>query len=266
VRVVDAVVVGAGHNGLVAANILADAGWDVLVLEEQPEPGGAVRSSAGPAPGFVTDWCSAFYPLTAASRAFGALDLEQDGLRWRHAPNVLAHPLPDGRAAVLSRDLDTTVAGVEELGAGDGAAWRRLWGTWQRLNPALLDALFAPFPPVRAGARLAANLGPSGLLHFARFAVLPARRLAEEEFSGPGSLRAARGPDAGIDRQRDLRLAAVDARPGLRLPGTGRRSGADHRGPGAAAGTQGRPAALRRVGARGRRAAGPRRGGAHRRR
>lgn len=184
---VDAVVIGAGQNGLVAANLLADAGWDVLVLEEQDEPGGSVRSADGPAPGFVTDRCSAFYPLTAASRAYATLALEEYGLRWTHAPAVLAHPLPDGRAAVLSRDLDATVAGLEGLGAGDGAAWARLYGTWRRLGPMLLDALFVPFPPVRAGARLAAALGPSGLLRFTRFGLVPARRLAEEEFTGCGA-------------------------------------------------------------------------------
>jgi phytoene dehydrogenase-like protein len=186
-RVVDAVVIGAGPNGLVAANVLADAGWEVLVLEEQPEPGGAVRSATGPAPEFVTDLCSAFYPLAAASRAIGSLDLERHGLRWVHAPAVLAHPLLDGRAAVLTRNLDQTVHGLDAFGAGDGAAWRRLYGSWQRLGPPLLDALFVPFPPVRAGARLAATLGPTGLLHFTRFGLLPVRRLVEEEFTGPGA-------------------------------------------------------------------------------
>ena len=62
----DAVVVGAGPNGLVAANLLADAGWDVTVLEAQPEPGGAVRSGELIEPGFVHDLFSAFYPLAAA--------------------------------------------------------------------------------------------------------------------------------------------------------------------------------------------------------
>ncbi|HYZ35762.1 MAG TPA: NAD(P)/FAD-dependent oxidoreductase [Pseudonocardiaceae bacterium] len=183
---VDAVVIGAGPNGLVAANMLADAGWEVLVLEEQPEPGGAVRSAPGPAPDFVTDLCSAFYPFGAASRAISSLELERHGLRWVHAPTVLAHPLLDGRTAVLTRDLEQTASGLEALGAGDGAAWKRLYGLWQRLGPILLDALFVPFPPVRAGARLVAALGPRELLRFARFGLLPVRRLAEEEFTGPG--------------------------------------------------------------------------------
>jgi phytoene dehydrogenase-like protein len=79
----DAVVVGAGHNGLVAANLLADAGWTVAVLEAQPEPGGAVRSGELTVPGFCHDLFSAFYPFTAASPVVASLGLEAHGLRWR---------------------------------------------------------------------------------------------------------------------------------------------------------------------------------------
>ncbi len=184
----DAVVIGAGPNGLVAANVLADAGWQVVVCEEQAEPGGGVRSGTGPAEGFSYDHCSAFYPMTAVSRAINALGLERYGLRWSHAPAVLAHPLPGGRAAVLSRDLERTTAGLDALGPGDGAAWRRLYRLWRETGPDLLDALFVPFPPVRSGLRLAAKLRGPGLLRFARFVMLPVRRVLEEEFSGPGSL------------------------------------------------------------------------------
>jgi phytoene dehydrogenase-like protein len=182
----DAVVVGAGPNGLVAANLLADAGWSVVVVEAEDEPGGGVRSAPGPHPDFLSDLCSAFYPLAAASPAIGALRLDEHGLRWRHAPAVLGHPLLDGRCAVLRRDLDHTLAGLDGFAPGDGAAWRRLFGLWERVGDPLLQALFTPSPPVRATARLASRLGPGGLLRFARFALLPVRRLAEEEFRGEG--------------------------------------------------------------------------------
>src|SRR3954465_11762854 len=114
----DAVVVGAGQNGLVAANILADRGWSVLVLEQQPEPGGAVRSGEVTRPGFVTDLYSSFYPLTIASPVYRHLDLESHGLRWQRAPHVIAHPTEDGRAALLSGDLDATAASLDSFARG----------------------------------------------------------------------------------------------------------------------------------------------------
>lgn len=184
---VDAVVIGAGPNGLVAANLLADAGWDVLVLEAQPTPGGAVRSAEVTAPGFVTDLYSSFYPLGLASPVVAGLGLAEHGLRWRHAPAALAHPLLDGRAAVLSRDLGSTAASVEAFGAGDGASWERMAADWRRLSPALLSALFTPFPPVVPGARLLGRLGPAGAVRFARFALLSVRRFGGEEFAGEGA-------------------------------------------------------------------------------
>ncbi|MEU2586355.1 NAD(P)/FAD-dependent oxidoreductase [Streptomyces avermitilis] len=182
----DAVVIGAGPNGLVAANLLADAGWSVTVLEEQDEPGGAVRHDNGVDPDFTTDLFSSFYPLAAASPVLAGLHLEREGLRWSHAPRVLAHPLSDGRCAVLGRNLDDTATSLDAFAAGDGAAWRELHDVWERLGPDLLDALFTPFPPVRAGVRLAARLRAGGGLRLARSLVLPVRRLGEEEFRGEG--------------------------------------------------------------------------------
>jgi phytoene dehydrogenase-like protein len=76
----------------VAANRLADAGWETLLLEAQPEVGGAVRSDRDVHPDFVTDTFSAFYPMGAASRVINGLHLEDYGFRWRHAPAVLGHP------------------------------------------------------------------------------------------------------------------------------------------------------------------------------
>jgi phytoene dehydrogenase-like protein len=183
----DAVVVGAGPNGLVAANLLADAGWDVLVLEAAATPGGAVKSGEVTAPGYVSDLFSAFYPLGVASPVLRDLRLEEHGLRWRHAPQVLAHPLLDGRTALLSRELATTAASVEGFAAGDGDAWRAMVGDWDHVSAPLLDALFTPFPPVRAGARLLWRLGAADALRFARQALLPVRRQGTETFTGEGA-------------------------------------------------------------------------------
>ncbi|MFI9548865.1 phytoene desaturase family protein [Streptomyces sp. NPDC052016] len=182
----DAVVIGAGPNGLVAANLLADAGWSVEVLEEQPEPGGGVRHDRGVDPDFVTDLFSSFYPLAVASPVLTALRLEDHGLRWSHAPHVLAHPLTDGRCAVLDRRIDVTAESLDAFHAGDGAAWRRLHTVWERLRPDILDALFTPFPPLKATTRLAVRLRGAGGLRLARTLVLPVRRMGDEEFGGEG--------------------------------------------------------------------------------
>jgi phytoene dehydrogenase-like protein len=182
----DAVVVGAGHNGLVAANLLADAGWSVLVLEAAAEPGGAVRSAEVTAPGFQSDLCSAFYPLGAGSPVLRELDLAGHGLRWRHAPLVLAHVLPDDRCAVLSRDIEETAASLEAFGAGDGDAWRDEVASWGRLRDDLLESILRPFPPVRPATRLLRRLGAAEALRFARFGLLSPRRYGEERFAGEG--------------------------------------------------------------------------------
>jgi phytoene dehydrogenase-like protein len=184
----DAVVIGAGPNGLVAANLLADAGWSVDVLEAQDSPGGAVKSGELVEPGFVTDQFSAFYPLAAASPTIRRLGLERFGLEWAHAPLALAHPAEDGTCAVLSRNLDETAASLDAFAAGDGDAWRHLYSYWQRTGGPLLQAMTTPFPPVRAGLRLAASLRRD-LLPFARFATLSVRRLGDEHFRGEGGRR-----------------------------------------------------------------------------
>jgi phytoene dehydrogenase-like protein len=183
---IDAIVVGSGPNGLVAANILADAGWAVLVLEAQSEPGGTVRTGELTLTGFRHDLFSAFYPLAAASPIFAALGLEEWGLRWRRAPYALAHPTPDGRCAVISPDRDETAASLDGYHAGDGDGWRDLMALWDHHGSAVIDALLRPFPPIRAGARLAIGLRPPGLLELARMGLTPARRLGEEHFAGEG--------------------------------------------------------------------------------
>lgn len=186
-RTVDAVVVGAGPNGLVAANALVDAGWDVVVLEAADTVGGAVRTAEVTTPGFRTDLFSAFYPLAAASPVIRGLDLDRHGLEWVHAPDVLAHALDDGRAAVLHRDPGRTAAALDAAAPGDGDAWLRMVAGWARIRDPLLDALFTPFPPLRSIARILRRVGAADALDLARLAVLPVRRLGDEQFRGDGA-------------------------------------------------------------------------------
>ena len=185
----DAIVIGAGPNGLVAANLLADAGWTVTVLEASDEPGGSVRSAELIEPGFLNDVCSAFYPLASEGSPIDDLHLGQHGLRWLHAPTVLAHPAADGSCPIISRHLDETAASLEALHPGDGDAWRGLYQRWTDLQPHMSRLLYRPFPPVAAVAGLARTLPARDLARFGRFLMLPARRMGEEEFGGHASRR-----------------------------------------------------------------------------
>jgi phytoene dehydrogenase-like protein len=200
----DAVVIGAGHHGLVAANLLADAGWSVLVLEANATPGGATRSAELAAPGFRSDMASAFYPLTAASPTIRALGLDRYGLHFKHDHVPLVHVLPDDRTVTLSKDLAETAASVESFAPGDGERWQAEFSHWLRIKDTVLDSLLTPFPPVRPGLRLLRRLGTADTLRFARFALQSTRRYGQETFEGEG----ARVLIAGNAMHADLTLDA----------------------------------------------------------
>jgi phytoene dehydrogenase-like protein len=193
VGIADAVVIGAGHNGLVAANLLVDAGWDVEVLEATPQPGGAVRSGFVTAPGYLSDLFSSFYPLGFASPVLKPLGLGDYGLEWTHAPDVLTHLLPDGRAATVNRDLATTMASMEQFAPGDGERWKHAYDDWLEISAKMLDTLFTPFPPVRGGLSLARQLRVGGALRLARRLVLSVREFGSELFQGEGATLALAG-------------------------------------------------------------------------
>jgi phytoene dehydrogenase-like protein len=155
----DAVVVGAGPNGLAAAVELARGGASVRVLEARDEIGGGTRTVALTLPGFVHDVCSGCHPLGILSPFFRTLDLEAHGLRWLRPRASVAHPL-DGAPAVLLRRSLVETAG--ELGE-DAAAYRKLFAPFLRAPHALLADLLGPLRLPRHPLAMA-RFGLPGLL------------------------------------------------------------------------------------------------------
>src|SRR5438067_11253008 len=118
----DAVVVGSGPNRLADAIPMARPGCSVLVCEANATIGGGARSAELTLSGFVHDVCSAVHPLAAGSPFFSTLPLQRFGLEWIQPEIPLAHPLDDGTAACLHRDVERTAQQLH----GDARAYRRL--------------------------------------------------------------------------------------------------------------------------------------------
>jgi len=177
----DAVVVGAGPNGLAAAIVLARAGRSVVVLEAADTVGGGMRTAELTLPGFRHDVCSAIHPGAVGSPFLRSLPLDEHGLEWIHSPAPLAHPFDDGTAVLLERSVAATAAGLGR----DGVAYRRLFEPLVEVADDLAALVLAPLGrphSLRAAARFAAS------------ALLPATILARRRFAG----ERARGLVAGL--------------------------------------------------------------------
>jgi phytoene dehydrogenase-like protein len=143
----DAVVVGAGPNGLTAAVELARAGLSVLVLEAEEQIGGGTRSLELTLPGFVHDVCSAIHPVGALSPAFRTLELEKWGVQWDEPELALAHPFDDGSAAVVARSLEETARGLGVDAARYTELLRPLVDHAETFFPAILRPIRVPAQP-----------------------------------------------------------------------------------------------------------------------
>jgi phytoene dehydrogenase-like protein len=168
----DAVVVGAGPNGLAAGIELARNGVSVVILEANAKIGGGAQTAELTLPGFRHDVCSAIHPTAVISPFFRTLPLAEHGLEWIESPHALAHPLDDGTAAILDRSVDVTAAG---LGA-DAEAYRKLMGPLAQSSRALFDEIFRAVRIVSRHPLLMARFGAT--------AVRSARAAARARFKG----------------------------------------------------------------------------------
>jgi phytoene dehydrogenase-like protein len=175
--ILDAVVVGAGPNGLAAAVALAQAGRSVTVLEGEDTIGGGTRTAELTVPGLLHDVCSAVHPFGVSSPYLASLPLAEHGLVWRHPEVDLAHPLDDGTAGVMVRSLDETCAGLGR----DGQAWRRVFepltrGFEELAGDVLGPVLRLPDHPLRM-ARFGLRAGLPATVLARRFRTPQARAL-----------------------------------------------------------------------------------------
>ena len=204
-----AIVVGSGPNGLAAAIRLAQEGIAVTVLEGSDRPGGGTRTSEVTLPGVLHDDCAAFHPTGVVSPFLSSLGLDRYGLEWLWPEIDLAHPLDDGRAAVLSRDMDRTLA---SLGT-DAAAWSRAFGPIVKNFDKIVAEVFRPMVHVPHH--------PIALTRFGLNALMPATWTARRWKDEP-----ARALFMGVAAHAFGRLdTPLSASVGLMLSAAGHRAG-----------------------------------------
>ncbi len=186
----DAVVVGAGHNGLVCALYLARAGWKVLVLERNERVGGAVMSGEVTRPGFVHDLYAMNQNLFLGSPVYAELgeDLERHGLRYKTSPKPYSNVFPDGTSLRVYKDQDRTLKLLREHDAEDAAGFERLYEKYRAFGDSFLPVYGTPLPSAEAAWSLARAVRSRGIDEFTDLAQIVAsstRELGDEYFHTP---------------------------------------------------------------------------------
>ncbi|MHB1771861.1 MAG: phytoene desaturase family protein [Acidimicrobiales bacterium] len=180
----DAVVVGSGHNGLVAAIVLARAGWDVQVVEANERPGGALASADLTLPSYMHDLYATNLNLLLASPFYAqfGIDLQRHGLKLRRSEHAFANVFPDGRSVGVGGGLEQTLVSLGNLDPRDARGWREMYELFQRTSGLLFSAYAAPVPSLaRARARASAGrrLGRHGLAEVLQLVASSCRELVD---------------------------------------------------------------------------------------
>ncbi len=186
----DAIIIGAGHNGLVTALYLARAGWKTLVLERNAQIGGAVQSGAITRPGFVHDLWSTNQNLFRGSPVYKELkaDLERHGLQYVVSDKPYCNVFPDGSSLRVYKDQERTLALLQAHNAADADGWRRLYAQYKQFTKTLLPLYGVPLPsPAAAWVLVKALLtaGPRELGTLAGILLSSTRELGETYFASP---------------------------------------------------------------------------------
>jgi phytoene dehydrogenase-like protein len=183
---VDAVVIGSGPNGLVAAALLARAGWSVTVLERSEVAGGAVKSAELTVPGYVHDTYSAFYGLLHCSPVLGELGLDT-AVEWAQFASPVAAAVSPRSVAVCHRDPEHTAAALARHAPEDGPAWTSMYRWWREVGAAFLAQMLRPVGAPGPGLAFARRARRHGLFDTAQLLVGPLEALCTERFSGPAA-------------------------------------------------------------------------------